>query len=212
MVDPEQLSPVGETNGLQEVRAGDEAAWAALVRRYEPMIIGLTRRYRLNPSDAEDVSQTVWLRLFEHLDQLRDDQALPGWLATTTTRVCLTLLRRQGRSIVIDPEDLSASKSRIVIGKQEGDSSAIDSDLRRHELGCAVEEGLAELTSRQRDMMRLLVTEPPLPYVEISAQMGVPVGSIGPTRARCLRKLRATSSIQRLMTVDGSPVPFPAVA
>src|SRR3954469_16592978 len=96
--------------GLEEVeqlveaaRAGDAAAWDALFDRYLPLVTAVIRRLRLSPSDADDVNQTVWLRLVEHLDTLREPQALPGWLATTARNEGLRLIKRRGRDVPVDP-------------------------------------------------------------------------------------------------------------
>src|SRR3954447_426661 len=83
--------------------AGDAGAWNDLVDRYLPLVTAVIRRYRLSASDADDVNQTVWLRLVEHLDGLREPRALPGWLATTPRHEGLRLLKRGGRELVVDP-------------------------------------------------------------------------------------------------------------
>src|SRR3954449_11052577 len=88
---------------VEAARAGDAAAWDALVERYLPLVTAVIRRLRLSASDADDVNQTVWLRLVEHLDGLREPRALPGWLATTARNEGLRIIRRRGRDVPVDP-------------------------------------------------------------------------------------------------------------
>src|SRR5512135_1442392 len=82
---------------------GDQEAWGALADRYAGLVLGVTRQFRLSPADAEDVSQTVWLRLVEHLPTLREARALAGWLVTTTRHECLRQLRKQRKVVPVDP-------------------------------------------------------------------------------------------------------------
>src|SRR3954464_15518455 len=88
---------------VEAARAGDAAAWDALVERYLPLVTAVIRRLRLSASDADDVNQTVWLRLVEHLDGLREPRALPGWLATTARHEGLRMLKRRGGEGAGDP-------------------------------------------------------------------------------------------------------------
>src|ERR1700750_3097968 len=89
---------------VRAARAGDAAAWDALVDRYLPLVTAVIRRLRLSAADADDVNQTVWLRLVEHLDTLREPKALPGWLATTARNEGLRAIRRRGRDLPVDPD------------------------------------------------------------------------------------------------------------
>ena len=88
---------------VDAARGGDTSAWAELVRRYEPLIASISRRYRISASDAVDVSQTVWLKVVSNLAHLRDPRGLPGWIATTTGRVCMQLIATQRRAVAVDP-------------------------------------------------------------------------------------------------------------
>jgi RNA polymerase sigma factor (sigma-70 family) len=198
---------------VNAAREGDEASWAELVARYEPLIAAITRRYRISAIDAVDVNQTVWLMLVSHLGRLRDGRALPGWIATTASRACLDVIARQHRTVTMDPSLLAnptGRRSGGFLGTQT-ERAEIDAALQREEHERAIREGLAELSATQRELLRLLMVRPRLPYTQISQQLGVPVGSIGPTRARSLQKLSRTKAIRRL-TAGEQRSSFDAVA
>jgi RNA polymerase sigma factor (sigma-70 family) len=170
--------------------AGDEQAWNELVRRYAPLVMAVIRSYRLGAADAQDVSQTVWLRLVEHLAHIREPEALPGWLATTTQRECGRHVRQGDRVRPVDPlYDRSMRQATTAV-------AGPDARILRAELHQALREGLAELPARDQQLLRLRVADPPLSYQEISELLGMRVGSIGPTLRRSLDKLRDTSPIQ----------------
>ncbi len=174
---------------------GEQSAWDALVERYLPLVYSVIRQFRLGEKDAEDVNQTVWLRLVEQLANIREPLALPGWLVTTTKHEALRVLRYKQRSIQVDPGADWLLDMRL-------DSTEVDEVILRAERHAALREGLAELNPDQRRLLLLLVADPPLSYGEISRRLLIPVGSIGPTRARCLNKLRATASIQALLAAE----------
>jgi RNA polymerase sigma factor (sigma-70 family) len=171
-------------------RAGDSVAWDDLVDRYLPLVTAVIGRFRLSASDADDVNQTVWLRLVEHLDGLREPRALPGWLVTTTRNEALQLIRRRARDLPVDP-------ATTVFDGAEDDApdfgEALVSDLRAQ----ALRDALDELPEKRRELLLLLLVDPPLPYEEISARLGIPKGSIGPTRARALEQLRGSRALRR---------------
>jgi RNA polymerase sigma factor (sigma-70 family) len=172
---------------------GDERAWAELVRRYTPLVLSVVRSHGLTGADAADVNQTVWLRLVEHLDRLRAPAALAGWLATTTRHECYRMLRVGRRSVPFDPYDDSATgqlgASLLV------DTTAPDEDLLRAERRQALREGFAQLSPRCQELLALLTADPPASYRMIGDRLGMPVGSVGPTQARCLRKLRGCPAL-----------------
>ena len=167
---------------------GDERAWNILVERYLPLVYSVIRRYQLSAGDAQDVSQTLWLRLVEHLDDVRDPRALPGWIAVTTRNESIRLLKARGRTVNVDP-----ATSRQFDRRAE--QSELDEDLLRVERNQMLRDGLDELLPKQRELLLLLVADPPLSYQEISRMLDIPVGSIGPTRARYLQRLRSTSAM-----------------
>ena len=190
-----------QTVGVGELVAaaarGEQTAWTALVQRYLPLVYSIVRRYRLSDKDAEDVSQTVWLRLVEHLDAIREPKALPGWIQTTTRHEVLAVLGAKRRTDPVDPT------SNWILDLQ-GNFVDLDDELLRAEAATALRNGLAELEPEQRTLLLLLVKDPPVSYGDISRITGMPVGSIGPTRARCLKKLKATSSVQAFLRPDGT--------
>jgi RNA polymerase sigma factor (sigma-70 family) len=170
---------------------GDHASWDRLVDRYTPLLLSVVRRHRLQGDDAEDVVQTVWLRLVEKLGSIREPEALPGWILTTARNECLHLIRAR-RSV--SPTDLEDR------GWPDGAGpAAVDSDLLEAERHEALLAALAGLPERQRALLLLLIEDPPLSYEEISSRMGLPVGSIGPTRARAVARIRAHGAVQALL-------------
>jgi RNA polymerase sigma factor (sigma-70 family) len=169
---------------VQAAVAGDPVAWDRLVDRYSPLVRSVIWSFRLPPKDAEDAHQMVWLALVQHLGRLREPRALPGWIVTTTRRECLSLLQSTRRSVPID-----VSESHSAMWATE---SCPEDDYWQAERRCALWRGLAELPDRQRQLMELLLADPPLSYDEISTRLGIPRGSIGPTRARAMRRLQAT--------------------
>jgi RNA polymerase sigma factor (sigma-70 family) len=172
---------------------GDETAWAGLVRRYAPLVATVIRSHGLDPADAADVNQTVWLRLVEHLGRLRESHALPAWLVTTTRRECLRMLRLGRRTQPFDPYDESGEAHVGVLLLV--DPSTPDEDLLRAERSQVLRDAFAELPVRCRELLTLLVADPPASYREIGEQLGMPVGSVGPTQARCLAKLRSCPAL-----------------
>jgi RNA polymerase sigma factor (sigma-70 family) len=181
---------------------GDQAAWNELVRRYAGLVTHVIRRYRLPPADAQDVAQLVWLRLVEHLGHLREPAALPGWLATTTRHECERHLRTTGRSIAVDPQAMVLT----AVDAQ----AAVDAVLLATERRQVLLDGLAELAPQQRELLMMLAADPPYAYAEISRVLGIPVGSIGPTRSRILDKLRGTAAVRSYL--DANAVPGAGVA
>jgi RNA polymerase sigma factor (sigma-70 family) len=169
-------------------RRGDQRTWDELVERFLPLVSAVIARHRLRGADAADVNQTVWLRLVEHLDGLREPRALPGWIATTTRHECLRSIDRSKRSFPVDPQVPSC------LDRAEDDDLIVD--LITLERQQALRAALTELPDGRRELLTLLLADPPLPYREISGRLGIPVGSIGPTRARALEQLRNSTALR----------------
>ncbi len=165
---------------LAAAAGGEQGAWDALVERYGGLVWHVARGFRLSAADTHDVVQTAWLRLVEYLDRIRDPQALAGWLATTVRRECLRVLRTQGRSRPTDDSELDL--------RDEGPE--IDAAVLAAERDHALWRAFATLRERCRTLLLLLMADPPPAYAEIGDTLGMPIGSIGPTRARCLEQLR----------------------
>jgi RNA polymerase sigma factor (sigma-70 family) len=194
------------TGLVARARTGDKQAWDALIERYAPLVWSICRRYRL---DGADVSQNVWLYLVDHLGNLRDPAALPGWLATTTRRECGRVLPAARASLAAG----SGLDAQTLPDEQAGTAELELLAAARH---AALREAFSDLPVGCQRLIALLTADPPLPYAEISARLGIPVGSIGPARRRCLDKLRRHPAIAALTnaeagTSDGD-IPDPAWA
>lgn len=159
---------------------GDTEAWEWIVQHYSGLIWSVVRRFRLGDQASADVVQTTWLRLVEHLSSIRDPRRLPGWLVTTARNLSLESLRQVKQLQPLD-EDFEAPST---IEQPDG-------AVLRHEQAALVREALDRLSDRDRQLLSALAAEPPIPYQEISARFGMPIGSIGPTRMRALKRLRA---------------------
>jgi RNA polymerase sigma factor (sigma-70 family) len=191
------------TDLVARARNGDELAWDALVELYAPLIWSVCRRYRLTGADAEDVAQVVWLYLAGQLDRIRDPAAIPAWLVTTTRRECVRVRRAALRSCpagyVLDAEAVPDDKGMTAA-----------QELLVAERHAALRGALARLPPGCRQLLTLLIADPPVPYTEISARLGISIGSIGPSRARCLEKLRRDPAIAALIdAVEGREVTRP---
>lgn len=160
---------------------GDQGAWQQLVERFSGLVWAIARTYRLSTSDAADVSQTVWLRLVEHLGRLRDPATVAGWLATTTRHECIRTLRRSGREVLGDDSRWEQAAST----EPEPESVVLRAESRM-----LLRQALDRLSHRCQLLLRALAMVPTPHYAEISAALTMPVGSIGPTRQRCLAHLR----------------------
>ena len=162
-------------------RRSEPGAWDALVRRYGRTVTAIARGRGLNEADAADVSQTVWLRLLEHLDRIRDPERIGGWLAKTAHHEAIRLGRQRQRTAPVD--DLDALE--LV-----DDSADRLSGVEAEERNTGVRAALTTLPFRQQALLEMLMSDPQPTYVEVSANLGIPIGSIGPSRQRSLRALR----------------------
>ena len=168
--------------------AGDQGAWDKIIERYSPLVWSICLRYQLDRQDMDDVGQNVWLLLVESIGSLREPAALPGWLATTTQRECLRIVRAGQRHdhVALPAEDQMAS---------DPDSAMIEQEILIAERDAALRSAFNELSPSCRELLSMLICDPPCAYAEISTALGVAVGSIGPTRARCLERLRRSPHV-----------------
>ena len=179
---------------VNRAAAGDQGAWNQIVERYSPLVWSICVRYRLDRQDSDDVGQSVWLLLVERIGMLREPAALPGWLATTTQRECLRVLRTSRRHDHVELPDEQLSLDL--------DAEMIEEELLAAERDAAVRAAFAELPRSCRELLAMLTSDQPHSYEDISATLGMRVGSIGPMRARCLDRLRQSPHIAAI--ADGA--------
>jgi RNA polymerase sigma factor (sigma-70 family) len=167
---------------VRRAAAGDRWAWERLVDQYARLIWAMTHDFRLAESDAADVAQATWLRLLEHIDRLEHPARVGSWLAATARHECLRSVAARKR-VVPGGDDLHL-RDVAAAGPE------IDERVLADERAQVVRAALARLPWRWQRLLELLMADPPASYAEISDQLGLPVGSIGPTRGRCLARLR----------------------
>jgi RNA polymerase sigma factor (sigma-70 family) len=188
------------TDLVTRARTGDKQAWDALVERYAPLVWSICARYQLAPADAAGASQSVWLHLAEQLANLHDPVTVAGWLATTTRRECARVARAAyGPHAVAGvpdsgtiPDDLAVTAEQELL------------DAERH---AALRAAFAHLPPLCQQLLALLTADPPMPYAQISATLGIPVGSIGPLRGRCVYQLRTNPDLAAIINADTAPAP-----
>jgi RNA polymerase sigma factor (sigma-70 family) len=194
--DPGQACNDSEVAGLvARARGGDRQAWDELVERYAPLIWSICRKYRLGRADADDVGQSIWLRLVDQLDKIREPAALPGWLATTTRRECGRVVRAAH-----GPRAVACALAAETI--PDGQAGTVEQDLLAAERHAALREAFTHLPPACQRLVTMLIADPPPPYAEISARLGIPIGSIGPTRSRCLDSMRRYPAIAALINPE----------
>ncbi|WP_327009331.1 sigma-70 family RNA polymerase sigma factor [Dactylosporangium sp. NBC_01737] len=176
---------------LRAAAAGDQKAWESIVDRYANLVWSVARSFQLGTSDAADISQATWLRLIEHIDDVRDADKLGSWLATTARREALALLRRGGRDVPAGAAtDFVGIIGGTLTGGTAGEDEEPDAGVLRDERDAALWHEFRTLSEPCQQLLRVLIADPPPSYAEVSAALDVPVGSIGPTRQRCLGTLR----------------------
>jgi RNA polymerase sigma factor (sigma-70 family) len=162
--------------------AGDRRSWERLVGQFARLIWSITSEFKLAESDAADVAQTTWLRLFEHIDRIEYPDRVGSWLAATARNECLRSLAARKRVVLAQDEEVL---SGVVVSWAE-----VDERILADERDQIVRDALSRLPRRWQRLLELLMADPPTPYADISDELGLPVGSIGPTRGRCLAQLR----------------------
>jgi RNA polymerase sigma factor (sigma-70 family) len=167
---------------VRRAAAGDLQAWNRLVDQYSRLIWSITGSFKLVESDAADVVQITWMRLIEHIDRIEQPARVGSWLASTARNECLRHV---------------AARKRIVLVHEDGEfdgadhqGPGVDEALLASERVRDVREAITHLPPQWQRLMQMLMADPPVSYAEISDQLGLPIGSIGPTRGRCLAKLR----------------------
>ena len=167
---------------MARAAAGDQAAWEQLVERYSRLVWSVTRSFRFTDSDAADVTQTTWMRLLEHIDRIDPDR-VAAWLSVTARRECLRVIALRKR-VVLAYDDATFDEVPAV-------QADPDERLLSGERAGEVRRAMETLPERWQQMLDMLMADPPRSYAEIAEALGMPIGSIGPIRGRCLDKLRA---------------------
>ena len=167
---------------VRRAAEGDRWAWERLVDQYARLVWAMTRDFKLVESDASDVFQATWLRLLEHIDRLEYPARVGSWLAATARHECLRSLAAQKKLVLVH--------DAVTLTGAVAQAPEIDERLLTEERVQAVREALSHLPWHWQQLVGLLMADPPASYVEISEQLGLPVGSIGPTRGRCMERLR----------------------
>ena len=167
---------------VEAAAGGDSGAWDRLVDRFASTVWAIARAHRLNSADAADVSQTTWLRLVENLDRIQQPERVGAWLATTARRESLRILRLSGRQVPTG-DDMAVIPDPASLQSPEHDVAV----QARAEV---VAELVTKLPVRSQLLLRLLSADSPLSYKDISEALDMPIGSIGPTRARALEQLK----------------------
>jgi RNA polymerase sigma factor (sigma-70 family) len=178
------------------VCGGDQEAWNELIERYAPLVWSICTKYQLERQDVDDVGQSVWLLLVENIAGLREPAALPGWLATTTKHECLRVLRAARR---LDRDGLPPEDQM----PPDLSGPMIEQEIIDAERNAALRAAFDELPPGCHDLLSLLISDEPPGYAEISARLDMPVGSIGPTRARCLDRLRRSPRVAAVLDRAG---------
>lgn len=178
---PARLAPAEAGELVGRAAQGDTEAWEELVRAYVGLVWAVARNHYLRPDDAADVVQVTWLRLVEHVDRLHDPERVGAWLATTARHEAIRVRRRAQRELAVP--DLPAVAEAL--SREVSDGDDVSPEVL-HE----VTDAFLALPARSRDLMRLLLLDPAPSYTEIASALDMPVGSIGPTRGRCLKAMR----------------------
>jgi RNA polymerase sigma factor (sigma-70 family) len=181
-----QDADIGPT--VKAAANGDKAAWRALVEQFSGLVWSITRAYRLSDADAADVCQTTWLRLAEHIHRINHPERVGAWLATAARRECLRNIRASARTVPTD--DVTWFDLRDEANPTEEAVLAAESEREAAQRGKALWQAFERLSARCRGLLRVLMASPPPSYADVAAALDMPIGSIGPTRARCLERLR----------------------
>lgn len=174
---------------LLQLAARDDAAFAVIQRQFQRLVWSASYGYQLDRDTRDDIAQLVWMKLFQHLDTIRDPSRLAGWLATTTRRECLRVAKARARLTVTDDFDAAVDDR----------APELDANVIRDETVRVVANALGQIDRECQRLLRLLTADPALSYGEIAEALDAAPGSIGPWRQRCLRKLAARPELRRIL-------------
>jgi RNA polymerase sigma factor (sigma-70 family) len=187
-----------DTDLVTRATTGDQQAWDVLVDRYAPLIWSICRQHGLSDADARTIGQAVWLQLMSQLGTLRDPAALAGWLATTTRREC-------GKVPHPTRELHAGGHAQDAETIPDEQTEMAERQLRAAERDAALREAFTRLPPGCQQLIAMLTENPPVPDAQISATLGIPPGSIGPSRSRCLNKLRRDPALAALINPGAAP-------
>jgi RNA polymerase sigma factor (sigma-70 family) len=180
---------------VADAAAGSQQAWDRLVARYNRLVWAVARSFRLSEPDAADVVQTTWLRLVEHLGSVQQPERVGSWLGTTARREALRVAKARGEAVDRQTHELAVVP--------DGGPS-IEESLLTRERDAELYRAVLQLSDRCQQLLRVLSASPPPRYETVSEALGLPIGSIGPTRGRCLDKLRRVLTDQGWFGTDTS--------
>jgi RNA polymerase sigma factor (sigma-70 family) len=171
---------------IRRCRQGSAGAWRRVLDDYERLVYSIPLRYGLSQHDAADVAQITFTILIQNIDNLAEDSRLGAWLATVARRHTWRFMKRNQRETASERlEGADIAESVVLLGKSDADS------IEHWELSDWLDAGLSQISERCRKLLLALYFQPEQPsYAEVAEQMGMPLGSVGPTRARCLKRLR----------------------
>ena len=183
-MDPEEVGRL-----VRAAATGDSAAWKAIVENFSGLVWAVARGYGLSHADGADVFQTTWLRLAEHLDRITSPERVGAWLATTARHESLRMVRGSARTV---PAEHTTLASLGEVDEHTPEQAVLDAEqaVLDAERAQQVWRAFGGLSARCQQLLRVLTATPPPSYAEAAAALDMPVGSIGPTRARCLGQLR----------------------
>jgi RNA polymerase sigma factor (sigma-70 family) len=175
---------------IQRCRQGSTGAWHQVLNRYERLVFSIPLRYGLSRDDAADVAQLTFTALVQSMDKLADDSRLGAWLSTVARRNSWRLLERKRREIPSEHlEGKALAENAVALGRSDADT------IEHWELSDWLDGGLSQLSESCRQLLTALYFQPELSsYAEVAERLGMPLGSIGPTRARCLKRLKRVLS------------------
>jgi RNA polymerase sigma factor (sigma-70 family) len=175
-----QMGQQALTDAVRLAAAGDQEAWNTIVDQFGPLLWHVVNGYRLDHQQCADAVQETWIQLVRHIDRIQDPARLPGWLVTTTRNHCLAIIRRNQKERALGERCEQMSDESP--GPEE---QVLQFERREH-----VRQALRRLSSGDQELLGLVAASPPVSYREISRRLGIPIGSIGPTRQRALERLR----------------------